>query len=210
MLRKHNSDNFLNYLKALSNTNNSLWKATKKILKEKSILPPLQFLDNSLASSNLDKANLFASDLENRFSPHPNLPIRSHYSNIEASLLNTFPMCLPTKYTSPSEVKYIIKNLKYNKSPGHDLITNTIIKHLPKKAILFLTYIYNNILRLSYIPSTWKYSVIILIHKPGKPPDQPSSYRLISLLPTFSKILEKIILKRIYPILNNKKIIPND
>uniref|UniRef100_A0A2S2PH29 Putative RNA-directed DNA polymerase n=1 Tax=Schizaphis graminum TaxID=13262 RepID=A0A2S2PH29_SCHGA len=118
-------------------------------------------------------------------------------------------MCLPTKHTSPSEVKNIISKLRNNKSPGHDLITNTITKKLPKKAILLLTYIYNGILRLSYIPSTWKYSVIILIHKPGKPPNIPSSYRPISLLPTFSKILEKIIIKRIYSILNGKNIIPN-
>jgi len=37
----------------------------------------------------------------------------------------------------------------------------------------------------------------------------PPPHKLISLLPTLSKILEKIILKRIYPILNEKKIIPN-
>ncbi|KAL4120963.1 hypothetical protein QTP88_013557 [Uroleucon formosanum] len=209
ILRKYNSDKFHNYLESLSNTDNSLWKATKNILKEKSKIPPLRYPDNSLASSNLDKANLFASDLENRFSPHLNFPTSSHYSNIEASLLNTLPMCLPTKHTSPSEVLNIIKNLKNNKSPGHDLITNTIAKYLPKKAILLLTYIYNSILRLFYIPLTWKHSVIILIYKPGKPPNQPSSYRPISLLPTFSKILEKIILKKIYPILNEKQSIPN-
>jgi hypothetical protein len=43
---------------------NSLWGATKNILKEKIKIPPLRFSDNSL--SNLNKANLIASDLENR------------------------------------------------------------------------------------------------------------------------------------------------
>jgi hypothetical protein len=33
-------------------------------------------------------------------------------------------MCFPTKHISPSKVLNIIKNLKNNKFPGHDLITN--------------------------------------------------------------------------------------
>jgi hypothetical protein len=118
-------------------------------------------------------------------------------------------MTFPAKHTSPSEILFIINKLPKNKSPGHDLITNLIIKNLPKKAIILLTYIYNSILRLSYFPPTWKHSIIILIHKPGKPTESPSSYRPISLLPTLSKILEKILLKRIYPIINDFNIIPN-
>lgn len=209
ILRKHNSDKYQKYLDSLSKTDNSLWKATKKILNEKSKIPPLRNPDNSLATSNIDKANLFAADLKNRFSPNSNLPNRPHHAHVEAALLNTLPMCLPAKHTTPSEVQNIIRNLKNNKAPGHDLITNKIAKRLPKKAIILLTSIFNSILRLSYIPSIWKHSIIILIHKTGKPPDVLSSYRPISLLPTLSKILEKIILKRIYPILNEKKIIPN-
>ncbi|KAL4127027.1 hypothetical protein QTP88_011225 [Uroleucon formosanum] len=118
-------------------------------------------------------------------------------------------MSLPTNHTSPSEILHIINKLHNNKAPGHDLITNRIIKNLPKKTIIFLTFIFNSILRLSYIPPSWKHSIIILIHKPGKPKNLPSSFRPISLLPSFSKILEKIILKRIYPIINVQNTIPN-
>lgn len=209
ILRKHNSEKYLSYLKSLSNSDNSLWRATKNTLSEKSKIPPLRNPDNSLAISNLDKANLFASDLENRFTPHPDILNINHCQLVETTLQNTLPMCLPTHHTSPSEVLNIIKKLRNNKSPGHDMITNKIAKKLPRKAVLFLTYIYNSILRLSYIPPSWKHSVIILIHKTGKPPDSPASYRPISLLPTFSKILEKIILRRLNPLINEKKIIPN-
>jgi len=51
----------------------------------------------------------------------------------------------------------------------------------------------------------WKHSKILLILKPRKPPDFPSSYRPISLLPSFSKILETNLLKRIYPNIKGKK-----
>jgi hypothetical protein len=44
---------------------------------------------------------------------------------------------------------------------------------------------------------------------PGKPPDSPSSYRPISLLPSLSKIHEKITIKRILPIFTENKTIPN-
>jgi hypothetical protein len=118
-------------------------------------------------------------------------------------------MSLPTKHTSPDEIIFIIKKLLNNKSPSHDLITNQIIKHLPKKAILLLTLIFNSILRLSNIPQSWKHSIVILILKPDKPPDLLSSYRPISLLTSFSKILEKIILTRINHIQISQRIISN-
>lgn len=54
--------------------------------------------------------------------------------------------------------------LKYR--PSHDLITNQIIKHLPKKIILFLTFIFNSPLRLSHDSHMWKRSKIIMISKP--------------------------------------------
>lgn len=98
--------------------------------------------------------------------------------------------------TSPGEVHLVIKKLK-KKSPGHDCINNTIVKNLPPKTIILLTYIFNAILRLSYSPTTWKAALIITIPKPGKPPDIPESYRPISLLPILGKIFEKILLKRL-------------
>ena len=116
-------------------------------------------------------------------------------------------MSLPTKHTSPSEIQFIISKLSNKKSLGQDLITNRIIKHLPKKAILLLTFIFNSILHLSHILHSWKHSIIILIPKPDKPLDLPSSYRPFSLLPSLSKILEKIILNRLNPILASHNII---
>ena len=63
--------------------------------------------------------------------------------------------------------------------------------------------------RLSYYPLTWKFSEIILIPKPNKPPESATSYRPISLLPTLSKVFEKILLKRLLPLATEAKIIPD-
>jgi hypothetical protein len=109
-------------------------------------------------------------------------------------------MSLPAKPISPNEINTIIKKMPAKKFPGHDLITNYIVKNLPRKAIVYLSHLYNAILRLSFFPKTWKHSIVILILNPNKPPDNPASYRPISLLPTFSKIFEKILLKKLLPL----------
>ncbi|KAJ4435232.1 hypothetical protein ANN_23810 [Periplaneta americana] len=48
-----------------------------------------------------------------------------------------------------------------------------------------------------YFPDSWKHTVIIVIHKPGKPVSNPTTYRPISLLSTISKVFEKVLLKRL-------------
>ena len=48
-----------------------------------------------------------------------------------------------------------------------------------------------------------------MLAKRGKDPHQTASYRPISLLPIFSKILEKIIYDRIKPVIEKKKLIPD-
>jgi hypothetical protein len=83
-----------------------------------------------------------------------------------------------------------------------DLITAEVARQLSKKAVIHLTDILNSILRLLYFPVQWKTSVIILITKPNKPPDIPTLYRPISLLPLFAKLSEKLTLKRIPRLIN--------
>ncbi|KAL4091820.1 hypothetical protein QTP88_026442 [Uroleucon formosanum] len=116
---------------------------------------------------------------------------------VDQFISSPLPMALPASPTTPGEVLSIVKKLRNNKSPGHDLINNKIVKNLPPKTIILLTYIFNAIFRLSYFPTTWKSALIIVIPKPGKQPDLPESYRPISLLPTFGKIFEKLLLKRL-------------
>ena len=78
------------------------------------------------------------------------------------------------------------------------------MKHLPLKAIRLMTIIFSAILRIQYFPKPWKLAQIKMLPKPGKDPHQIASYRTISLLPVFSKILEKIIYYRIKTIIEIK------
>jgi len=209
LLKTHKANLYKNHLQNLSFTNGSLWRKTKSLLRIKDSPPPLRRADNSLASTDKEKADILAEELSGVFKPHIIPTPAPHMSIVMESLQSTIPMALPTKPTSPAELVGIIKKLANNKSPGHDLISNKVVKNLPLKAIVHLTHIYNAALRLSYFPTTWKASVIVTVLKPQKPPENPSSYRPISLLPVLGKILEKIILKRITTIAQSKNSIPN-
>lgn len=117
-------------------------------------------------------------------------------------------MDLPIKHISPNEVKQEIVQLNDRKSPGYDSINGIVIKNLPKKCIILLTSIFNAILRTNHYPSQWKCGEIIMVPKANKPENELISYRPISLLPTFSKIFEKLFVNRLLPILEERSIIP--
>jgi hypothetical protein len=106
-------------------------------------------------------------------------------------------------------VQTIIKNLPLKKFPGYDLMTGKILKELPTPCIQYLTQLFNAILLRGYFPTQWKVAQIILIPKPGKPPHQLSFYRPISLLPFVSKVFEKLLLKRLLPLVEHVNLIPN-
>lgn len=63
------------------------------------------------------------------------------------------------------------------------------------------------ILRLGYFPSQWKVATNILIPKPGKDLTEISAYRPISLLPIISKVFQKLFIKMLMPLLEEKNLI---
>jgi hypothetical protein len=99
--------------------------------------------------------------------------------------------------TSPSEVLQAIRGLKIGNAPGPNGIPNRVLRHLPKRAITFLTKVFNAVLRRQYFPPARKHARVVSILKPGKDPTLPSSYRPISLLDTVGKLFEKILLARV-------------
>jgi len=210
-LQTFKTNQFHSFLSSLTPVNGSLWKSIKNKTKRKDVVPPLTNPNNTLAITDSEKANLFGNHLSEIFQPHSdtNYNITTHIENVQTFLNSPLPMSLPAKPITPQEIKYYITKLHNNKSPGYDLINNKILKKLTNKTILLLTHIYNAMLRLSYIPPIWKFSTIILIAKPEKPKHLVTSYRPISLLPTLGKLFEKLLLKRITPIIKEKNIIPN-
>jgi hypothetical protein len=74
---------------------------------------------------------------------------------------------------------------------------------LPTIGIRYLTQVFNAVLLKGYLPAQWKVAQIILILKPGKPPNELTSHQPISFLPIASKVFEKLLLKRLLPVVEN-------
>lgn len=184
----------------------SLWKATKHLPSPQQCYPPIRS-GNSWARTDQEKTDTFATHLANVFKPNESCVPEN--PEIDITLNQDLQLCLPLRPTSPRELSRLISTMKSNKVPGFDLITPKILKELPRKGLVFLTTLINASLRTSYIPALWKISQIVMIHKPGKPTDEASSYRPISLTPVLSKLWEKVVLNRLKPYLLENKIIPD-
>ena len=77
---------------------------------------------------------------------------------------------------------------------GPDGIFPEFIKNLGKRAKIWVLKFFNNTLRTSRLNAALARSKIVAILKPGKPPDEASSYRPIALLSVMYKMLERLLL----------------
>jgi hypothetical protein len=96
-----------------------------------------------------------------------------------------------------AEVTEIVNTQNNAKSPGEDGFNAQIIQNLHITEPLFLTKLYNKCLTLGVFPDKWKTCVVKIIRKSGNRDFRNAkSYRPISLLSVFAKILEKLIINR--------------
>ena len=95
------------------------------------------------------------------------------------------------------EIDRAIAQLKTSSSPGKDLMHNQFLINLPNQQRIMLLELYNQIYNTGDIPKDWKSSEIIPILKPGKDSTLPKSYRPISLLSCISKLMERMVCRRI-------------
>jgi hypothetical protein len=174
---------------------------TKRVMRVPTPSPPLQG-PGGVALSDSEKAEALADSLEAQFQPVDD-PSDAAFTEIFDVAMRAYehaPASEPI-LTTLSEVLKVIEGLKVGKTPGPNGITNRFLRHLPKRAITFLTKVVNAVIRRQY-PPVWKHARLLPILKPRKDPTQPSSYRPLSFLDTVGKLFEKILLSRV---LRNKR-----
>lgn len=166
-------------------------------------IPAIKGDDGSWHRNNEEKTKIFANHLSKIFTQEED-------SIDELLAITTVQEFEIIKPVSPAEVaKEIKNNINTKKAPGYDLISGDVLKKLPRKAIVKLTNIINTSFKIAYVPQLWKVAEVIMIAKPGKPPHEVTSYRPISLLPVMAKLFEKLLLKRLKPVIERKQLIPD-
>jgi hypothetical protein len=110
------------------------------------------------------------------------------------------------KSVSTHEIISIIKSLKTKNSFGYDEISTKLLKVSASYISSPLTYICKKPISKGNLPERLKYSIIKPWYKKGDKAD-PSNYRPISLLTSFSKVLEKVLYKRLIEHINNNNIL---
>jgi hypothetical protein len=90
---------------------------------------------------------------------------------------------------------------------------NEISIHIVKTAFLAISdpllHIFNKSIEQGIVPNNFKIAKVVPVYKSGDPLDM-NNYRLISLLCSFSKILEKIVFNRLMKYLDNHDLLSKD
>ncbi|CAB0033036.1 unnamed protein product [Trichogramma brassicae] len=103
----------------------------------------------------------------------------------------------PIPAVTLEELKGAQSKIKERSAPGPDGIPNSALKiAIAARPDIFLR-VYTMCLETGVFPFSWKRHRLVLLPKPGKPPDEPSSYRPLCMLDTAGKILERIICDRL-------------
>lgn len=109
--------------------------------------------------------------------------------------------------TTNEEVLSIIKNMKSSNSTGIDGISAKLLKQCEQAICLPLATIINKSFTEGIFPSKLKLSKTYPLLKQGSK-DNMANYRPISLVPTVSKIVEKIVLARLINHLDENNLYP--
>lgn len=134
-------------------------------------------------------SSVYESSSVDKFDPDT---IPSDFSNIH---LNSVSFTYDTVYRA-------IKGLDTTKGSGPDGITPFFLKHTADSLTTPLVIIYNKCLAEGVVPGVWKSANITPVHKGGAT-NNVEHYRPISLLPTLSKVFERLVHNAIYPSLHN-------
>jgi hypothetical protein len=173
------------------------WNVIKSILRTK---PP----DSSISALTVNgslisdpktiahKCNSYFSTIAHDLAtalPHPSTPFQSYLGPNNCSSMAFHP-------TTPQEIVSLHSALKLSHTAGPDDINPAIIAPIFSQIAHPLSLRINSSMSTGLVPNAMKIAKVIPIYKQGDK-DLVTNYRPISILPFFSKILEKIIHTRL-------------
>lgn len=185
------------------------WKNINIVLnrtKNKHNFPDIFHLNDTKITDHLEIANQF-----NKYYVNVGPTLANQVDNFPGSYSdylhqNNYPHSLYFEPSSPNEILNIIKCMKPKTSCGYDNISPKLVTKSTFVICELLSYIANLSMQQGIFPSLMKIAKVIPIYKKNDI-SQLINYRPISLLPCFSKILERLIHKRLLKFLISRNII---
>ena len=163
-------------------------------------------LDNGRSTSQPDEiARLWADYYENLLTPKDNAEFddkfKGYVDNEVSEITKNSIVDIDDIFQDPiteTEIKNILTMLPNSKAPGDDGITYEHVRFSGELLAKKLVILYNKIVELEYIPKKFKLRIKIAVSKGGKVcVSKFDDHRVITLLCTFNKIFERIVLKRL-------------
>ena len=206
--KETNPDENQNIFNIYSGNVKKTWSMINDILhknKQNTRLPVYFKQGEQIISDKKDIANKFnefftniGKNLADKINDVPN----KHFSDYLVSKPNTKFEFQPVEI---KEVNKIISQLDSKNSSGYDSISNILIKSIVDIILKPLTVIINQCLKMGIFPNQLKIAKVVPIFKTG---DDTlfTNYRPISLLPSTSKVVERVIFNQLYTYFETNKL----
>ena len=173
---------------------------------------PLKNLEGKTITGDQEKANILASHY---YQVSSNANLDKEYLEDKGKRKEQAEKAREKKppddqdYNGPIKIEEVEDALKTKTetSPGEDTITYKMLEYLPKPGTEVLTEIIDGLYREGPLPPDFKTAIITPVPKPDKDPQNPASYRPISLTSHIAKLMETIVNKRLKNYLESKNII---
>ena len=188
---------YANKFEKCKNNMKSTWREINNVLGKgkRANIPDKCHDEQQVFSSSTDIAGAFNSYFTNigetvaNTVPSTNAHFMDYLHNTNTSSLFLIP-------TNPYEITEIVEKLNSDTSCGFDDVRSSVVKSVISFISHPLAYIFNISFLTGSVPSNLKIAKVTPVFKSGDPEDI-HNYRPISVLPCFSKILERLIYNRL-------------
>lgn len=186
--RSYNDNNIVNS----SNVTKSTWRLLNRVRNTSQRTRSLQIVhDGENVRDPRVLAGIFASQFQ--LINHPSVDVDNTRPGV---MLNRVSHTIFLYPTTPQEVQNIISKMPSKYSTGIDSIPTVLLKQVSEFVCHPLAELINRCFRQGVFPDRLKIAKIIPIHKKGAH-DVAANYRPVSLLPAFSKVVERAIYVRL-------------
>ena len=214
MIRTAKKNYFLKNCEETKGDSGKMWKVVKKAMNVRpspNVTPDFIWTRSVEGDpKKLDNRSDIANEMNKQFSEMGaklasklDTPEKNFVDFLEYPNPNNIRMIL--RMIPESEVDKLIRELDATKSVGIDGIPPKLVKWAISLLVPILTRLFNKCLVSGIYPDKLKIARVRPIYKGNnKNKNDPSSYRPISILSQFNRILEKIIRDRLYDFIKDK------